>query len=224
MQNNSSNSKCTSASHQLMVDNAKNRLHFLQEQFTDLQSARKEGRTGDVDVLEEQVYQNLREWKAELCTPSPASSLLGSPGSFSDDIYRLLQINEEEDDAPSALKGPPVLKPEIDDQSLNPGNLHVIPEEHFVSHEPQEQSFQGFDLCKVSTSPNADNNYQLDYHPFDLQQEFDHGLLIGVNRAEDYVEDASPNILQNICPPPSAFTSLGLYKACSRICLVSGLL
>lgn len=59
-----------------MVDNAKNRLNFLQEQFTDLQAARKEGRAGDVAVLEEQVYQNLREWKAELCTPSPASSLL----------------------------------------------------------------------------------------------------------------------------------------------------
>lgn len=75
MQNNSKN-KCISASHQLMVDNAKNRLNNLQERFTDLQAARKEGRAGDVAVLEEQVYQSLREWKAELCAPSPATSLL----------------------------------------------------------------------------------------------------------------------------------------------------
>lgn len=76
MQNNSSKNKCTSASHQQMVENAKNRLNFLQQLFTDLQAARKDGRADDVAFLEEQVYQNLREWKFELCTPSPASSLL----------------------------------------------------------------------------------------------------------------------------------------------------
>lgn len=205
MQNNSSKNKCSSASHQQMVDNAKNRLNFLQEQFTDLQAARKEGRAGDVAVLEEQVYQNLREWKAELCTPSPASSLLGSLGSFSDDINRLLQLYEEEDDATSPLKESAVLKPEIDDQSLNPSSLPVIPEDYFVTHEPQEQSFQGFDLCKVSTSANADINYQLDYHPFDLQQDFDHGHLLDANGTEDYVKDANSNMLPNISPPPSAF-------------------
>ncbi|XVF44344.1 hypothetical protein PTKIN_Ptkin02bG0113200 [Pterospermum kingtungense] len=159
MQNNSKN-KCTSASHQLMVENAKNRLNYLQERFIDLQAARKEGRAGDVAVLEEQVYQNLREWKAELFTPSPASSLL----------------------------------------------------DYLVNHEPHEHGFQGFDSCKVSTSSlettmvgNADINYQLDYHPFGLQQEFDHGLLIGASGTEDSVKDASLNILQNISPPPSAF-------------------
>ncbi|OMO52554.1 hypothetical protein COLO4_37109 [Corchorus olitorius] len=220
MQNNSKN-KCTSTSHQLMVDNAKNRLNYLQERFTDLQSARKEGRAGDVAVLEEQVYQSLREWKAELCTPSPASSLLGgSLGSFSDDINRLFQMcgtGEEDDDATSPLKGPAVLKPETDIQNLSPSNLHVIPEarslfDYLVNHEPEEHGFQGFDPCKVSTSAlestmvgNADINYQLDYHPFDLQQEFDHGLLIGANGTEDCARDANPNVLPNISPPPSAF-------------------
>lgn len=41
----------------------------------DLQSARKESRSVDVVVLEEQVHQMLREWKAELDAQSPASSL-----------------------------------------------------------------------------------------------------------------------------------------------------
>ncbi|EOX99553.1 Vascular plant one zinc finger protein isoform 4 [Theobroma cacao] len=211
MQNNSKN-KCISASHQLMVDNAKNRLNNLQERFTDLQAARKEGRAGDVAVLEEQVYQSLREWKAELCAPSPATSLLGgSLGSFSDDINRLLQLYEEEDDASSPLKGPAVLKPETDVQSLNPCNLPVVPEDYLVNHELQQHGLQGFDPCKVSTSAlettavGNDINYQLDYHPFDLQQEFDHGPLIGANGTEDCVKDASPNILPNVSPPPSAF-------------------
>lgn len=71
-------SKCTSASHHLLMDNAKNRLNDLQERFADLQAARKEGRNNDVSVLEEQMYQSLREWKAEIDVPSPANSLLVS--------------------------------------------------------------------------------------------------------------------------------------------------
>ncbi|KAI5391077.1 Transcription factor voz1 [Lathyrus oleraceus] len=69
----------------------------------DLQFVGKESRTIDAAVLEEQVHQMLREWKAELNEPSPASSLQqgGSLGSFSTDICRLLQLCEEEDDASS---------------------------------------------------------------------------------------------------------------------------
>ena len=66
---------CKSASHQFFKDRAKNRVDDLQMVFSDLQSARKESRTVDAAVLEEQVYQMLREWKAELNEPSPASSL-----------------------------------------------------------------------------------------------------------------------------------------------------
>ena len=43
--------------------------------FLDLQFARKESRTLDAALLEEQVQQMLREWKAKLNKPSPASSL-----------------------------------------------------------------------------------------------------------------------------------------------------
>lgn len=71
-----SKSKCASASHQFLLDNAKNRLNDLQEKFANLRVARKEGRANDVAVLEEQVNQILREWNSELSAPSPASSLL----------------------------------------------------------------------------------------------------------------------------------------------------
>ncbi|KAI8003144.1 Transcription factor VOZ1 [Camellia lanceoleosa] len=90
-----------SASHQIFKDRAKNHVGDLQGMFTNLQSVRKESRTIDVAVLEEQVHQMLREWKSELNEPSPASFLQGgSLGSFSSDIYRLLQLCEEEDDRP----------------------------------------------------------------------------------------------------------------------------
>lgn len=70
-----SKSSCKSASHRLFKDKAKNRVDDLQLMFLDLQFARKESRTVDAVVLEEQVHQMLREWKAELNEPSPASSL-----------------------------------------------------------------------------------------------------------------------------------------------------
>ena len=66
---------CKSASHKLFKDKAKNRVDDLQGMLMDLQFARKESRNVDVTVLEEQVHQMLREWKAELNEPSPASSL-----------------------------------------------------------------------------------------------------------------------------------------------------
>lgn len=66
---------CKTASHQHFKDRAKNRVDDLQGMFADLQSARKESRSIEVAVLEEQVHQMLREWKAELNEPSPASSL-----------------------------------------------------------------------------------------------------------------------------------------------------
>ena len=67
---------CKSASHQRFKDKAKNRVDDLQGMFNDLQFARKESRSGDVAILEEQVNQMLREWKSELNEASPASSLI----------------------------------------------------------------------------------------------------------------------------------------------------
>lgn len=70
-----SKSNCKSASHKLFKDKAKNRVDDLQGMFMDLLFARKESRSTDAVLLEEQVHQMLREWKAELNEPSPASSL-----------------------------------------------------------------------------------------------------------------------------------------------------
>lgn len=75
-----SNSNCLSTSHLLLKEKAINRVNDLQGLFTNLQSARKESRTTDIAVLEEQVNQMLREWNAELHEPSPASSFV--VGSF----------------------------------------------------------------------------------------------------------------------------------------------
>lgn len=69
-----SKSNCKSVSHKLFKDKAKNRVDDLQGMFMDLQFARKESRTIDATLLEEQVHQMLREWKSELNEPSPASS------------------------------------------------------------------------------------------------------------------------------------------------------
>lgn len=85
---------------------AKDRVDDLQGIFCDLQQARRENRGTDVALLEEQVNQMLREWKAELHDVSPATSLLvASPSSseLSSDMKRLLQLTEEDDDASSSL-------------------------------------------------------------------------------------------------------------------------
>uniref|UniRef100_A0A5B7AKN8 Putative transcription factor VOZ1 n=1 Tax=Davidia involucrata TaxID=16924 RepID=A0A5B7AKN8_DAVIN len=203
---------CKPASHQLFKDRAKNLVDDLQGMFTDLQSARKESRSIDVAVLEEQVHQMLREWKAELNEPSPAPSLQGgSLGSFSSDICRLLQLCEEEDDATSALAAP---KPEPDGQKA--GYTAVFQEQGFsVNQVLEEQGFQLVDQCKGSPSGvhnMGDNNLgvasQLDYHAFNLHQDFEQNFFTGLDGTAMCGEDAMPQIsgfLPNVCPPPSAF-------------------
>ncbi|KAL3519888.1 hypothetical protein ACH5RR_018037 [Cinchona calisaya] len=204
---------CNSASHHLFKDRAKNRVDDLQGIFSDLQSARKDSRSTDVAVLEEQVHQMLREWKAELNKPSPASSLQGgggSLGSFSSDIYRLLQVCEEEDDATSALAEP---KTEPDSQKAN--NAAVCQEGFLATQVPQDQGFQLVDQCKIS--PAGANSMgvnslgfamQLGYHPFDLHQGFELQHFTGCDGTGLCGEDALPHIsvfAQNFCPPPAAF-------------------
>ena len=197
-----SKTSCKSVSHRLFKDKAKNRVDDLQLMFLDLQFARKESRTVDAAVLEEQVHQMLREWKAELNEPSPASSLQqgGSLGSFSTDICRLLQLCEEEDDASSPLAAP---KPEPNDQTQQIGGKGQ-----------QQHDFPLVDERKHSISGVqnvAANNLEgpaLEYHQFDLHQDFDHSFYTGFNGIGYCEEDAIPQIssyLPSICPPPSAF-------------------
>ncbi|KAE8659687.1 Transcription factor VOZ1 [Hibiscus syriacus] len=196
---------CKSASHELFKDRAKNRVDDLQGIFLDLQFARKESRNTDVAVLEEQVHQMLREWKAELNEPSPASSLQqgGSLGSFSSDICRLLQLCEDEDDATSVLAAP---KPEPNDQNLQVGDTAAFQEGYGVN--------QLVDHCKDSPSGvrvmpinNLEGATQLEYPQFNLHQDFE-PLYTGYNCTGFTGEDAmlhTPGYLPSICLPPSAF-------------------
>ncbi|KAG7959042.1 hypothetical protein I3843_10G052100 [Carya illinoinensis] len=209
-----SKSNCKSASHRLFKDKAKNRVDDLQGMFMDLQFARKESRSADVAVLEEQVHQMLREWKAELNEPSPASSLQqgGSLGSFSSDICRLLQLCEEEDDATSPLAAP---KLEPNDQSVQVRDSVMFLEEFSVNQGQQDHGFPPIGECK-NLSPevrdvainNLEGSTHLDYHQFDLHQDFEHNFYSGFSGTSLSGEDTVPHVssyLPSICPPPSAF-------------------
>ncbi|KAL6198361.1 hypothetical protein ACLB2K_028152 [Fragaria x ananassa] len=209
-----SKSNCKSVSHKLFKDKAKNRVDDLQGMFMDLQFARKESRTIDATLLEEQVHQMLREWKSELNEPSPASSLQqgGSVGSFSSDICRLLQLCEEEDDASSPLAAP---KPEPSDQKLDTGESLVFQEGFSVNHGQQEHSFPMADHrnssllgARSAGVNNLQGVNQLDYHQLDLRQSLDQNYYTCFNGTALSVEDDlshATSYLPSICPPPLAF-------------------
>ncbi|KAG4982285.1 hypothetical protein JHK87_027034 [Glycine soja] len=198
-----SKSSCKSASHRLFKDKARNHVDDLQVMFLDLQFARKESRTIDAALLEEQVHQMLREWKAELNETSPASSLQqgGSLGSFSTDVYRLLQLCEEEDDATSPLVAP---KSEPNDQIMQAGAKVIVQEGQ------HQQEFRLLKECKHSTVgvPNiAANNLDgtaLEYHQFDIK-DLDHSFYAGTGFCEEGGVPHISSYLPSVCPPPSAF-------------------
>ncbi|KAF8411107.1 hypothetical protein HHK36_003646 [Tetracentron sinense] len=186
-----------SASHRLFKDKAKNRVDDLQGMFTDLQFARKESRNGDITVLEEQVHQMLREWKAELNEPSPASSLLHY---------------DEEDDATCPLAEPVTRNPEPDVQRLQTIDTTVFQEDFFMNHGSQEHGFHGVDHCNGSSSGmqntlvnNLEVATQLDLSQFDLHHDFDRNLFIAFDGIGDDAMPHMSEIFPNICPPPSAF-------------------
>ncbi|KAF2283496.1 hypothetical protein GH714_010966 [Hevea brasiliensis] len=205
-------SKCTSSSHHLLLDNAKNRLNDLQERFFNLQAARKEGRVSDVAILEEQVYQSLREWKADLDAPSPASSVLGgSLGTFSDDVGRLLQLCEEEDDATSVLAEQSVPKPEPTAQNLNTGHFTAFEDGYLPGSDTQIHNFHGFDQSNSASLAlqnivvnTSDMNTFLDCHQFILDEGFNQGLSFGNSDSKKFGRSAEI-INQPINPRPSAF-------------------
>ncbi|KAK4577699.1 hypothetical protein RGQ29_027993 [Quercus rubra] len=61
------------------------------------------------------------------------------------------------------------------------------------------------DFEQITGVNNSNLSTELECHQFDLHQDFDYGLLIGANDTERYEQDTMPNIMPNICPPPSAF-------------------
>ncbi|CAA6671542.1 unnamed protein product [Spirodela intermedia] len=218
---------CKSASHQLFKDKAKNRVDDLQGMFNDLQFARKESRSSDVAILEEQVNQMLREWKAELNEASPASSLIGASHVSSDlssDIRRLLQLCEEEDDATSKLAESPHLnhpKPEPDAQEncirrLQEAKVAAYQEDYYVHQELSEHGFQDVDVCKTNVSIGLHHGNvdcmeagdRLDYQQFNIHQELPHDLFLQYDNGGRHGENVAQHIsdlLPAICPPASAF-------------------
>ncbi|CAN4087175.1 unnamed protein product [Withania somnifera] len=128
----------------------------------------------------------------------------GSRVSSSADIYRLL-LGEEEDDATSALAAP---KPEPDAQKVC---VNGFQEGFNVTQVLHEQGFQLVDQCKglpLMVNNTGVNNLgiasQLDYHSFELHQEYNQQYLPGFDALN---EDAMPPT-HIISPPPSAFLGL----------------
>ncbi|KAK7246431.1 hypothetical protein RIF29_41299 [Crotalaria pallida] len=198
---------CKSASHRLYKDKAKNHVDDLQVMFLDLQFARKESRTVDVALLEEQVHQMLREWKAELNEPSPSSSLQhgGSLGSFSTDVCRLLQLCEEEDDATSLLAAP---KPEPNDQTMQYGPMVILQEGQHRHDFSLIDEHKPSTLGILNTATNNLDGPALEYHQFDINQDFNHSFYAGFTGSgfcEEETVPCIPSYIPIICPPPSAF-------------------
>ncbi|XP_071736162.1 transcription factor VOZ1 isoform X2 [Rutidosis leptorrhynchoides] len=199
--------KCKFGSHQIFKDRAKNRVEDLHGMFTDLQSARKESRSIDVVVLEEQVNQMLKEWKNELNEPSPASSLQqgASMGPFSPDINRLLQLCDEEDDATSGLPAP---KPDPDGPKA--GEIANFHDNYAVNQTSQQQGFHLVHEFKPSASGvnMGIANHHLDYFSFDLPHDFEHNFFTGFDgtgREDALSQQMTGSFLPTISPPPSAF-------------------
>ncbi|XP_078429101.1 vascular plant one zinc finger protein [Wolffia australiana] len=196
-----SRSGSKSASHQRFKDRAKNRVDDLQGMFNDLQFARKESRSGDVAILEEQVNQMLREWKAELNQASPASSLIGASHVSSDlssDIRRLLQLCEEEDDATSKLAESPRVNPKSE-PDLQETCVRTPQENFYVNQDIQEHRFQDLDASKATAAmalPHGNSYQQLNIH-----QEILHDVFSHDDNGGQHISD----LLPTICPPASAF-------------------
>ncbi|WOG85115.1 hypothetical protein DCAR_0104302 [Daucus carota subsp. sativus] len=198
--------------HQVLKEKAKNRVDNLQRLFYDLQLARKESRTNDVILLEEQVNQILLEWQTELNQPSPASSFQGggSLGSFSSEIGRLLQVHEEGDDAISRL---PTLNSKPDMQNFC-GN--VAPQQDIRDTQvPYQDGFVQVDQYKdplLGATGMQVNNMgvpsQTDYNLFDSRQGLDQTFIAEINNTNICGEIAVPqtdSFLPSVCHPPSAF-------------------
>ncbi|PQQ04564.1 transcription factor VOZ1 [Prunus yedoensis var. nudiflora] len=150
-------------------------------------------------------------------------------------LCRLLQLCEEEDDATSPLAAP---KPEPNDQNLQVGESLVFHEGFTVNQGQHELGFPLADQCKSSPSGvrnaaanNLEGANHLDYHQFELHQEFEHNFYTCFNSTALSGEDALPHVSTYL--PVFALhpllswaqrCTLGLPKACSRIGLVARLL
>ncbi|ONK79095.1 uncharacterized protein A4U43_C01F2890 [Asparagus officinalis] len=212
------------SNNQQFKDKAKNRVADLEGMFTDLQSAR----------LEEQVHQLLREWKAELCEASPGNSLIGDckgDSDLSSEIWRLLHIGEEEDDATSKLEEIVAVNSKAEPAESGHENglggfqgeeVTVFEQEHFVNQELSKHGFLNIDEYK-STPPTgshhavsscSEKTNGLSYEQFNLHEEvqrshyinnFEGTLQNGGNIPHHQELSHISEWLPAISPPASAF-------------------
>ncbi|OEL13206.1 Transcription factor VOZ1 [Dichanthelium oligosanthes] len=161
----------SSTRHRQFRDRAKNRVDDLEEMFSGLQSARKESRSADAAVLEEQNSQGNNREAAD-----PPSETL-----------RLLQlaVAEEEDDATSKFTVPrsPLQVPAFHqnheqghEQDVRMPNLEQQCEAVAGGAAPSQQSLGQGDCGEVSAVANAMFNDQMYYIDQELSiEDFLHG-------------------------------------------------
>ncbi|KAI9093245.1 hypothetical protein K1719_027259 [Acacia pycnantha] len=211
----SSKNRYGSSSNPSMKNKAKHLVDDLQGIFTKLRSAREENRSNDVVMFEEQLHQTLQEWKTELNKPSPASSLAdGNLGLLSEEIAQLLQDLEEEDDATSRLAKSALLKTEPDLHNTDKTN-HSSFQEKCSDENHQGHALEGFYQFEGHKSDSIEqcdvyqeyrqNSAMKSTEPDQFILDEDFNVFLGVDDIQQSGEDIFPNILPNICPPPSAF-------------------
>ncbi|KAK7263706.1 hypothetical protein RJT34_31300 [Clitoria ternatea] len=177
MMRESSKGKCGSSSHQSMKEKEKHLVDKIQGIFCNLQSARKEGRTNDIVIFEEQMHQLLREWKAEL--ESPATSLAdGSFDLFTNELAQLLQVIEEKDDATSPLRKPVLPKTELHPNNISDSNFRFHQEKCFGDNQSVNHTFEGSASTLYNNAFNNSDMTQLDYHVFSTNQDLDHNPVV----------------------------------------------
>ncbi|CAL9105159.1 unnamed protein product [Musa textilis] len=213
-----------------MREKAKNQVDDLQAMFAGLQSARREGRAADAAVLEEQLHQLLREWKAELSEPSPAASACSSflghsrgPSDLSSYIRRMLQLNEaeEDDDATSKFTVLPPKDEPLEVLGPYPVGLQsgaaaaFLREQFFMAQETPGYGFVAAQQYKCSSTGAQhaalqclDGANDLQIQHYNLHQQLPQNVFFGFTAPGFDAGDLAPPLCEFVpttWPPPSAF-------------------
>ncbi|KAE9620703.1 putative transcription factor VOZ family [Lupinus albus] len=234
MKDNSKN-KCGASSHQSMKEKEKHLVEKIQAILTDLQSARKENRANDIVIFEEQMAQLLNEWKAELESPATsfadgsldsfAAQLLQaiedkddatSPlmktdlhlDNIDDSNYSFLQEKCFDDNqlvdhtfvgSASTIYNTAFSNSYMTQLDYHPFALNQSLDHSIIGH---DSDLIGQIDFKQHHNPEIKNSNSTE---FLFVEDFDCGQFFGEDDATNNGEEVIPNILPNICPPPSAF-------------------
>ncbi|KAL5715860.1 hypothetical protein ACHQM5_017624 [Ranunculus cassubicifolius] len=204
----SSKDGSNSKSNQIFKEKAKNRVDELHGMVQNLLHNNNDNNNKAVT----EISQKLKEWKAELEEPSPASSHNdGSLGSFSSDLIRYLV----EDDASSALS---FLNNPTDTnttQSIQVGDSLYFDEDYLVNPAPSEQEFHAGDQFKDSFSvqhtvaSNADIYSQFDHHQYNPHLHIDQNILSESDRTSPCIGSVGDQSSSVMCArdPLSSFVA-----------------